>query len=237
MSDEGLVLFWVIAIVFFIGVFFGFEAVGAILITILATLALILVAVILNDKENARIAEKQANADRVAREAEIELINEQKSDYEAAIFEQAEKFGLCDTYSKKIYSSKLVSIITSKFGLALKNDRREKLSPDRYGRVTSQQIEDWKWHLLDVVDSCSLDQNEARVRDLYKQLILLRLGGTSLAFHSIDKSVDITNIKNFGFREHLSNKKNRKEYTHPQLKYYLDSIYGRLRSFFWKTDQ
>mgnify|MGYP000621719195 CR=1 FL=1 len=97
---------------------------------------------------------------------------EQERKTKIEIQNKAESLGLFNSQTKIISAQPLVDIIFEKHKLALRNDYKKLLSPDNYGRVTNTQEEEWKWHLIEVAETCKLNEKGDEYRQCLKQLIL-----------------------------------------------------------------
>ena len=165
------------------------------------------------------------------KEREREKFEKMKQD----AFLEGEKLGIAHAVSEQVFFEPLREIITNKYGLTLENDRRKILGADGYGRVTDEQKIAWHLHVYEVVDTCVLDEKEESLRDLYKQLISLKLGSKhSTILDFVDSRDDAINY----FEERVKGYSDFAELTffHGEA-YYFEQIDSSFSKYFAKISK
>lgn len=117
----------------------------------------------------------------------------------------------------------LFGIVLNKYGLSLKNDYIRIMSRDKYGRQTETQKEKWAWHLLEVMETCELSDNEEAIRYYFKQAFLHSV--CARGFLLEDNKFDDDGV-------HFSDYKEKTKVKEPNKSNYSDSLI-RLRDFYF----
>jgi len=84
------------------------------------------------------------------------------------------ELGLYDVVSKKATPHEFFDLVFSQYGQALKADYRRIAGEDNYGRVSDNKMELWNKHLIEIVDSCKLNERGVELRTYLKQMILIK---------------------------------------------------------------
>jgi len=131
-----------------------------------------------NRQEDISATEKrkaQREQDKVAREKAAKEALIIRAAYVSDLQAYGEKHGfLTNGDSSAINGLVLLNAVMDKYSSQIKNDYHKTTAADQYGRVTDKQLDDWRWHLLEIVDTCKLETKADKLRNLLRQIILWR---------------------------------------------------------------
>ena len=230
VNNQSSILGWFFVVYIITGLFFGFEKVSLFILSI-AIIFLIVIGLYTfgesdNVKETLRVKQQQKNTRK-------QLYDENYEKVKFSVIARAQDAGLFASNESGLIRDVMVDTITTKHGLALRRDFRKFLAEDDYGRVSSAQIEDWKWHLLYIFDTCKLESQASKLRDLFKELTLLNMNSPYLSFCENLQSVNLKAITDFEIAGFLSScRKSKKNYASDKLKHYRDSVYALFADYF-----
>lgn len=143
-----------------------------------------------------------------------------------------EKHGfLSHSDSEYVCGLALFDGVMEKYSTHIKNDYYRITASDQYGRVSDKQLEDWKWHLLEVVDTCKLGVELDESRKVLRQIVLWC---TDSNFDAEKEQFDDANLKRKLLKEYQKKPSKVDDKKKAAFRFYKDVLFVAYNEY---TDQ